>query len=206
MEAKRPTRAGGGLPGHATAKQGRSPPPPTDETTEREIADLKVQIAKLTDLAARAQADLQNAKARLEKQASELGTVMMADFLRKLLPTLDHFQRAFQHLPADLTGHEWVRGVTVIEQDLVQQLEGLGLRRMSSVGQHIDPHRHEVLLTAPGDPGKVIEVVEEGYEFRGKVLRPAKVKAGERGELPPTDPVPSPGPTPTSGTGEEAQG
>jgi len=50
---------------------------------------------------------------------------------------------------------------------------------MSSMGSLIDPARHEVLMTGPGEAGKVLEVFEEGYELSGKVLRPAKVKIGQ---------------------------
>ena len=163
---------------------------------DQKIADLEAKVKTLTELGGRAQADLQNAKVRLGKQAAELGDVTLAEFLRTILPTLDHFQRAFQHLPPDLNDHEWVQGVTAIEQGLMKQVEALGLRRMASMGQSLDPHRHEVLLTIPGDPGKVLEVIEEGYEFRGRVLRPAKVKVGSS---PPTDQVAPPAPEPTSG-------
>ena len=64
----------------------------------------------------------------------------------------------------------------------MKQMTGVGLVRMQSLGQTVDPLRHEVLSIAPGEEGKVIEVFEEGYELHGKVLRVAKVKAGN-GEI-----------------------
>jgi len=149
----------------------------TTLTTELDAA--KVEAAKMKDLAARSQADLQNAKARVERERTELAAFALEAMLKKLLPTIDSFQRAFQHLPEDLKNHEWVKGVTAIERQLLKELEAAGLQRMSSLGSKVDPARHEVLQQGQGEKDAVTEVFEEGYEMHGKVLRPAKVKAGD---------------------------
>lgn len=149
----------------------------TDLTAELDAA--KGEAGKMKDLAARSQADLQNAKARVERERAELAAFALEAMLRKLLPTIDSFQRAFQHLPKDLQNHEWVKGVTVIEQQLLKELEGAGLKRMHSLGAKADPVRHEVLQQGAGGKETVVEVYEEGYELGGRVLRPAKVKMGD---------------------------
>lgn len=146
---------------------------------QQQIADLQTELGKMKDLAARAQADLQNAKARAEREATDLRMFASESIIRKILPTLDNFQRAFQHVPADLASHEWVKGVNAIESDLMKQVADVGLKRMQSLGEVVDPARHEVLSLGSGEEGKVVEVFEEGYELHGKVLRPAKVKAGD---------------------------
>lgn len=144
-----------------------------------ELAALQADGARLRDLAARAQADLQNAKARAERDADELRKFAAEGMIRRILPTLDNFQRAFQHVPEDLSSHEWVKGVAAIESDLMRQMSDAGLKRMQSLGEVVDPMRHEVLSMGPGDEGKIAEVFEEGYELNGKVIRPAKVRAGD---------------------------
>jgi molecular chaperone GrpE len=146
---------------------------------QEQIAQLQAELGKMKDLAARAQADLQNAKIRAEREAMDLRMFASESIIRKILPTLDNFQRAFQHVPADLASHEWVKGVQAIESDLMKQVADVGLRRMQSMGEIVDPVRHEVLSLGAGEEGKVVEVFEEGYELHGKVLRPAKVKAGD---------------------------
>lgn len=143
------------------------------------IKQLEEQVLKLTDIAGRAQADLQNAKARLMRDQDDMRKFAGEMVIMKLLPVIDHLQRAFQHLPEELKQHEWVKGIVAIEQDLLRHFADLGLKRMSSLGESVDPNKHEVLLTGPGEEGNVIDVVEEGYELHGKVLRPAKVKAGQ---------------------------
>jgi molecular chaperone GrpE len=70
-----------------------------------------------------------------------------------------------------------------IEGQLMRELEGAGLKRMSSMGPAVDSDRHEVLQQGAGKKDAVMEVFEEGYELHGKVLRPAKVKIGDGTEL-----------------------
>lgn len=142
------------------------------------VTELEMKVKDLTELAARAQAELQNAKIRMEKEATEIRMFASESLLKRLLPTIDNFQRAFSHLPEDLKNHEWVKGVAAIEQELMKQLSTAGLSKMNAVGQTVDPHKHEILLEGEGDAGTVLEVLEDGYELHGKVLRPAKVKVG----------------------------
>lgn len=144
-----------------------------------QLAALQEELNKFRDMAARAQADLQNAKARGEREAQEMRMFAGESIIRRILPTLDNFQRAFQHVPAELQSHEWVKGVSAIEADLMKQMTDAGLKRMQSVGEPADPQRHEILSLGTGKDGEVLEVFEEGYELNGKVIRPAKVKAGD---------------------------
>lgn len=144
--------------------------PPQDDQTD--------ELAKLKDMAARAQADLQNAKARMEKEAQELRTFAVQGLIEKLLPTIDNFQRAFDHLPQELAGHDWIKGVQAMEQQLMRDLQSVGLQKMEVLGQTVDPQKHEVLQSAGGETDTVVQVLENGYELNGKVIRPAKVIVG----------------------------
>lgn len=136
------------------------------------------ELSKLKDLAARAQADLQNAKARLAKQGEESRTFALEGFIRSLLPTLDNLDRAFGHLPIDLQGHEWVAGIEAVDKEFHRILGEAGLSKINAVGSVVDPTLHDVLLTAPGEEEKVVAVLEEGYMLKDRVLRPAKVSVG----------------------------
>ncbi len=145
----------------------------------RQVTDLTAQVQKLTDMAARAQADLQNAKGRMQRDREELGRFATENVVRLLLPVLDHFRRAVEHLPKDRKDDEWTKGVLAIEQEFFRVLSELGLARMEVLGAQVDTARHEVLSVGPGAEGEVTEVFEDGYEIAGKVIRPAKVKVGD---------------------------
>lgn len=144
--------------------------------TKKELAK---DLSRVKEMAARAQADLQNAKDRLHREAEEFRRYAAEGVMRRILPTIDNFQRAIQHVPGDLKDHEWVRGVIAMEQELLRCLQDAGLKRMESLGVPVDATKHDVLMTGPGEEGKVIEVFEEGYLLYDKVLRAAKVKVGD---------------------------
>ena len=152
---------------------------------QAELADARMQIEELQkqleegspenlqELAARAQADLQNAKMRMEREATEIRKFAMEGFLLKLLPTLDNLQRAMEHTDDP--------GLVAIEKELLKQLTDAGLEKMEALGEVVDPEKHEVLQAGPGEEGKVVQVLEEGYLLHGKVIRPAKVVVGSGG-------------------------
>ena len=180
-------------PPQTQAGQGAVNPPTDDlmakvaalQADDSQVAELQKKIEELTkqlktysDTASRAQAELANAKMRLEKEAMEMRMFASETALRKLLPTIDNFQRALKHMPKDLEANEWVKGIVALEQEFLKQVGSLGLKRFESLGQTLDAERHEVLMQGPGEAGKVTEVLEEGYELHGKVIRPAKVKVG----------------------------
>ena len=145
---------------------------------EKKILELTEQLKKASDIASRAQAELQNAKMRMEKDAGELRKFASEMALLKFLPTIDNLQRALKAVPKDIEGNEWVKGIVALEQQFLKEVGELGLKRFESLNLPVDPHRHEVLIQAPGEAGKVVEVLEDGYELHGKVLRVAKVKVG----------------------------
>ncbi|MBM3231264.1 nucleotide exchange factor GrpE [Candidatus Peregrinibacteria bacterium] len=156
--------------------------PPADDSSAQtpadELAQLREELLRLKEIAARAQADLQNAKIRMDREAQELRLFAVEGLMVRLLPTIDNFQRSFSHLPNDLQNHEWVKGIAATEQKLMKDLEAVGLKRIDPLGQLVDPVKHEVLQTAPGAKDTVVEVYEAGYELGGRVLKAAKVVAG----------------------------
>lgn len=148
-----------------------------NETLKKELSENAPD--KLKEMAARAQADLQNAKDRMDRDARDLRKFAVQSVIEKLLPVVDHFRRAFGHLPEDLKSHDWVKGIEAVEQDMMRILRDTGLSVIECKGLKADPVRHEVLRTAPGELDVILEVYEDGYVLHDKVLRPAKVMAGD---------------------------
>ncbi len=147
-------------------------------TLEQKVLELTEQLKSYSESSSRSQAELQNAKIRLEREAGEMRKFAAEGVLLKLLPTIDNLQRALKHLPEKLLADTWVQGIVVIEQQLLKEVGDMGLIRFESLGQPLDAERHEVLMQIPGAAGTVMEVLEDGYELHGKVVRPAKVKVG----------------------------
>lgn len=115
----------------------------------------------------------------LESQKLQLETF---EFLRELLPVFDgvlNMCRGLERLtPSEIVGK--VEGLSILADVTDQALVGIGLARLGKVGEATDPSRHEVIDTRPSDDiphGTVIEVLEHGWDYQGKVLRTARVVA-----------------------------
>src|SRR3989344_4166195 len=139
---------------------------------ESKIQKLELQIAKLTDLAARAQADLQNSKMRMERETQDMRKFATVPLLLALLPVRDDLVRA-----AKQEGENGASKQILSKLDKV--LTDAGLTPLEALGKTADPSRHEILNAGPGPKDVVIAVHEEGYELHGKVLKPAKVQVGD---------------------------
>ncbi|MEK7146052.1 MAG: nucleotide exchange factor GrpE [Patescibacteria group bacterium] len=146
--------------------------------SNEELEKLQNELAQMTETAQRTLADLQNYKRRVEEERGELQIFANMKFLEAIFPAIDNLARAFEHVPAELQGNEWLKGVQSIEKNLLHALENLGLESIDKSGIPMDPHQHEVVMEAPGPRGEVLQVFEKGFAFKGKTVRPAKVQVG----------------------------
>lgn len=128
------------------------------------------------DLLLRRSADFENYRRRAERERQELIEFAGMEAVRELLPILDDFERALRVETAD---REYAKGVELIYQRLLEALKKLGLEPMSAQGEKFDPYRHEAVEMTPSEEYEDHTVIEEyrrGYNFRGRLLRPAMVK------------------------------
>jgi molecular chaperone GrpE len=89
---------------------------------------------------------------------------------------LDDFERA---LAVETADKEYARGMELIFQRLTAELQKLGLEPVSSEGQQFDPHIHHALemrQTSEAQEHAILAELQKGYNFRGKLLRPALVR------------------------------
>ena len=153
-----------------------------------ELKRLQSALAEATDTAARRQADFENYRKRVERDRGETHNRIVADVARKLLPVLDNLTRA---LDAERTieaqeskeFRHFLHGVELINKQLNDVLESLGIQPIASVGERFDPHVHEAVVTEPSDeyePDTVSEEITRGYRIGDRLLRPAMVKVASR--------------------------
>lgn len=144
-----------------------------------EITQLKNDLEAMTNAAKRAMADLQNFKRRTEEERAEIQIYANLQLLLAIFPAIDDLDRAMQNLPEELKGHAWANGVSAIQGNLLKALSQLGLTIIEQTGVPLDPLLHEVLLQGEGQKNEVIQILEKGYAFKGKALKPAKVMVGK---------------------------
>jgi molecular chaperone GrpE len=143
-----------------------------------ECKQKDVKIEELTNTLARAMADLQNFKRRTGEDQFKFIKFANAELLKVLLPIINNFDRSAGHMPEDLKKNDWAKGVLQIHDDFLKTLEKIGVKKIKTVGEKLNPRLHEGLITGPGEKDVIIEELEPGYIFNDEVLKPAKVKVG----------------------------
>ena len=175
----------------ADASEGMGGPELAELIASRaELKRLQIALAEATDTAARRHADFDNYRKRVERDRGETHNRIVADVARKLLPVLDNLTRA---LDAERTieaqeskeFRHFLHGVELINKQLNDVLESLGIQPIAAVGERFDPHVHEAVVTEPSDkfePDTVSEEIVRGYRIGDRLLRPAMVKVASRKE------------------------
>jgi molecular chaperone GrpE len=134
------------------------------------------------DALRRAFTDLTLAQARVERDAQRVNDETRAKLVRKLLPVLDNLDRTLA-ASASEGNSALAEGVRIVRSQLEHVLLDYGVERIPSSGEPFDPAVHEAIATVPVAPeqaGLVVQEVEAGYRFAGKLLRAAKVVVGAR--------------------------
>ncbi len=156
---------------------------------ESTLADLQARIQQLEQESAsykdsylRAAADLKNFKRRTEEERANLIRNATARLIMKLLPVLDDFDLAMQHVPPEVAETPWFGGMEGMYRKLQLVLESEGVTPIEALGQPFDPHFHEAVMHEPAGPGQVGKVTADlrrGYTLHDKVVRPSMVKVGQ---------------------------
>jgi len=137
------------------------------------------EVDQLKEALARCMADLQNFKRRSEEEKASFVKFANAQLLKSLLPIFDNLNRSIEHLPENLKEDNWTKGVVHVHADLMKTLESLGVKKMKTVGEKLNPNKHEALMSGPGEKDTIVEEFESGYEMNDEVVKPAKVKVGD---------------------------
>ena len=146
---------------------------------DREILDAAAAaaeqdlVAEYRDRAARAEAELVNFRARVERDRMVNRDATVAEVLRSVLPAFDDLDRA------EANG-DIVEGsaLELVVHKLRAGFERYGLQRVGVTGEPFDPAIHEALmqLEVPGAEGQTVhEVIQPGYLIGERVVRAAKV-------------------------------
>jgi molecular chaperone GrpE len=141
-----------------------------------EVEELKKQLTDMTELAKRTMADMQNLKRRTEDERCDMMIMSNVDLIKGILPIVDNLDRAVAHMPEG--AGEWYKGIEMSIKNLHKILEDNGMKKIPTIGNHMDPNLHHAIVQAPGEKDIVLEELEAGYVLGNRVIRHAKVKVG----------------------------
>lgn len=155
-----------------------SKPKAESQKPKAKTEDLLTQISQLTDALLRERADSQNIRRRHDEQLGSLKSLMKASVVRDLLPVIDNFERALKHVPKDLEGNDYIKGVQGVVKQFEDSLQKMGVERVKTVGEVFDPRLHEAISMEDGDGTTevVSEELQPGFIFGTEVIRHAMVK------------------------------
>ena len=133
--------------------------------------------------ALRALRSLEAAEARVERNAKRETEEAKGKLVMELLPVLDNLDRTIQASHHHRGDPALLEGVRMVRAQLESVLLRYGVEKIDATGQRFDPSLHEAIGIAPvADPrasGVVMQQHEAGYQFAGRLLRPAKVQVGK---------------------------
>jgi molecular chaperone GrpE len=134
----------------------------------------KLEHQDLQEKYIRALADYQNLEKRVERERETFVKFANTILILKMLPVLDNLERAGEH-------HK-DQGIDLVIKQFREALQGEGVTEIEAKGVKFNPEVHEAVEQVPGEEGKVMEVLEKGYQLGEKVIRPTKVKIGGKKE------------------------
>jgi molecular chaperone GrpE len=146
----------------------------------------------------RCMADFENYKKRQQESQKNIGEYLKEDSALQIIPVIDNFHSATEHIPEGQKNVPWVVGVMYIQKQLEDVLKENGVVEMDvKVGDEFDPNLHEAIASNPTyaeasagkqeveskkqeaeNANKITRVVLKGYKLNEKVIRAARVIVG----------------------------
>lgn len=151
--------------------------PPTDTlpSLEAMLQAAELKAAEHHDAWLRAKAETENVRRRAQEDITKAGKFAVERFSGELLAVRDSLEAA---LANENQSAEALRsGVELTLRQLAAAFEKSSLLEISPLNEKFDPHKHQAIsqVDAEGEPNRVINVLQKGYQLHDRVIRPALV-------------------------------
>lgn len=165
----------------ASKKPQQAQEKPEDESKKlkTELSDLKQKNSDLDDKFLRAEAEIQNMQNRYQKERAQLIKYESQNLAKDILPAMDDLERALSVKADDKVSKQLQKGVQMTLDALVKAMKEHGITEIKAKGEKFDPTLHQAVQTVPAknDDQKehVVQVLQKGYQYKDRTLRPAMV-------------------------------
>lgn len=155
-----------------------------DHHNDELINKLELALTEEKAKSIRIQAEMMNFKKRKEDELASFLKYANSDLITDLLPIVDNFERAIKMDSEDPTDEisRFLEGFKMIYTNLLNVLNKCEVKEIAADGVEFDPKYHQAVLTEKDEnkpSGVVLEVLQKGYMYKDKVIRPAMVKVNE---------------------------
>jgi len=157
---------------------GEAPPP-----AEARLAELEAELGAVRDRWMRAEAEMQNLRARAARDVQDARNYAVQKFAADMAEAAENFRRALDAIPAaeepDGLSARLRGGVEGVERAFVAALERHGVKRVDAQGAPFDAELHQAMAEQPApegvEPGTVLQAWSSAWTLNGRLLRPAMV-------------------------------
>lgn len=146
---------------------------------EQQLADLQTKYDEIEDKYLRAEAEMQNMTKRFKNEQAQLLKYEGQKLATEILPVMDNLSRALQIKVEDEASSQLKHGIEMVVNDMEKALKDNSITKIEALNQPFDPTKHQAVKTVPVEKGQtpetVVEVYQDGYMLKDRVLRPAMV-------------------------------
>ena len=149
---------------------------------DKKLEELQNEVNTLKDKNMRIAAEMVNTLRRKDEETNRLLKYSNESLITELLPVIDNFERAL-NVDAKTTDIEsYQKGMTMIYNSLKNILEKFEVKEIEAIDKEFDPSYHQAVMQEEKEGTKeniVIEVLQNWYTYKDKVIRPAMVKVSK---------------------------
>ena len=147
------------------------------DAVAEDAIDWAKEAADWKDKYLRGMAEFENFRRRSIQEKADWIKLATQKLALEVCDVLDNFERALLQVEDTRRDDTFVKGVTMIEQQLRGVLKKEGIRKIEALGTPFDPAWHDALAHIPSayDEDIVAAVIQNGYTMHDKILRPARV-------------------------------
>ena len=160
-----------------TSSQDASGESMEEETSSRK--EENAELVQLKDKYLRTLAEYENFRKRSEKEKAQMFELGAKSIIEQLLPVVDNFERALEHISEEEKENSFVKGVEGIYKQIQKMFSDCDIQAIEAVGQKFDPALHNAVMTeeeGDAEEDTVTADLQKGYTYRGKVVRHSMVK------------------------------
>ena len=149
----------------------------SEEDNSENLDSIKKELSETKDKLLRSLAESENTRKQMEKIRIETNKYGVQPLAREILNVVDNFNRAL-NLKDDNNEQSLEEGLTLIQKEISSILEKFNVKKIKALGEDFNANFHQAMFekeTNEFESGKVCEIVQDGYTFHDRLLRPVLV-------------------------------
>ena len=154
----------------------------SEEDNSETIDTLKKELSENKDKLLRSLAESENTRKQMEKIRIETNKYGVQPLAREILNVVDNFNRAL-NLKDDNNEKSLEEGLALIQKEILSILEKFNVKKIKALGEEFNANFHQAMFekeTNEFEVGKVCEIVQDGYTFHDRLLRPVLVGVAKK--------------------------